>query len=116
MSRPGGFTVALGLWLGLLSGVLWAMAGPGLPAALSSGAAVGALLIAVIARAGGRRSGDAGIDPDASLGSIVVAFGAMTAVVGSAFGVWLVMIGVECAAFGAFLIFRETRASRGRSG
>ena len=75
-----------------------------------SGGAVALLALALLAY---RHDFRLRLVPDLSLASVLLAFGVAAALVGTAFGLWLVLLGGGAAALGLAGWARELRAERG---
>ncbi len=114
MSRTGApYLIGWGLWLGLLATVLWIWTPDPLPPALLGAAALGSVLLGVVALLQGWTERSRHL-PDSSLPTVLVAFGAAMTLNGVAFGIWLVLIGGEVFILGLALLLREHLLARRR--
>jgi hypothetical protein len=103
---------ALGLWMGVLSLVLWLWTSDDLPPALLTGAAVALALIAVFAATRpdeGQRTRRVAMS---SLPTVVLVIGLAMALNGLAFGLFLILIGSEVAALGLAGLIAQYVAER----
>jgi hypothetical protein len=90
----------LAAWLGALAAMLWVWTSDDLPPALLTGAAAALAVLALYAVARGAEPPAQRLLPESSLPTAVLAFGLAVMLNGLAFGLWLVLIGVEIALMG----------------
>jgi hypothetical protein len=106
----------LGLWMGILSLVLWLWTSDDLPPALLSGGAVFLAVLAALTATTRAQEPATRRVPVSSLPTVVLVFGLAMALNGLVFGLFLILIGAEVAALGlAGLIIQrlaERRAPR----
>jgi hypothetical protein len=97
-------------WTGVLATGILVWSGDGVASGLLGGAAVGALLIAGLRMLFGTDPRERAL-VDTSGAPPLLAIGLTLVVNGIAFGLWLVLVGLELLAFGAFLLFRDRRTA-----
>ena len=105
---------AWGLWMGAwcLTLVVWGEAA--VPLIAFGGAAAAAALVAGYLVVAAPRSDPPRTLSDTSSAPPLIAAGIVLAANGLAFGLWLVLVGAEVAAFGAGLLVAELRRARQR--
>ncbi len=109
--RPWLVPVAWALWVDVLASVIAVWSGDEVSTALLGGAALAAL-----AGAGGYALRQREISErtvvETSAAPLLLAAGTTIALNGVAFGLWLLLIGLEVIAFGTALLLRDGRAPR----
>lgn len=94
--------------LGVVGVVMFPFTTAFLPHALIWGAAVAVALLALLLWR--RPAPDVPQRlPQASVGTVVLVFGAGTMLAGAPFGLWITLLGIEISAAGVFLLVREHR-------
>lgn len=105
------FLLAWAAWLLVLGVGLLIWSGGLGPAALLAGSALPLAAFALLDRARPARTGSRAIT-ESSFGVILLAAGAALMANGLTAGLWLVLVGAEVAAAGAFLVLRELIGQR----
>jgi hypothetical protein len=104
------------LWAGMLALLCAVMALFGdigrIAPLLLGGAALGVLVLALVAALAGQRGGAERFVPDSSLATVGVAFGVALLVGGAEVGPWMLGIGAGVLALGLAGLVREQRAER----
>jgi hypothetical protein len=113
MIRPSVVLAGWGAMLAVLALVLALFSPAQYVWALLAGAALALAPLGAIVLVPGARPGEPRPHPDTSLPTVVVAAGVAVIALGLAAGPWLVVIGAEILALGAFGLIRELRAQRG---
>jgi hypothetical protein len=106
----------LGLWMGALSLLLWLWTGDELAPALLTGAAVALVAIAAWVATLREQAPGPRTLVESSLPTVVLVIGLAMMVNGLTFGLFLILIGAEVAAFGLALLARQLWLERGRRG
>jgi hypothetical protein len=103
-----------GLWVGTLALVLLIWGEATVPLIAFGAAAAGAAIIAGYLALSSLQADPPRTVSDASLSPPLIGAGIVLACNGLAFGLWLILIGAEVAAFGIGLLVAETRRGRAR--
>jgi hypothetical protein len=108
----GDWTVlaAWSAWTGVLAVGVLVWSGDGLAPALLGGVALGALLLAGLRASIGEGPEERTL-VDTSAAPPSLAIGLTLVANGIAFGLWLVLVGLELIALGGFLLLRDRRAA-----
>jgi hypothetical protein len=105
---------AWGLWIGAWAVVLWIWGEATVPLiAFGTAAGAAALIAGLLATSSLKADPPRSVD-DSSLSPPLIAGGIVLICNGLAFGLWLVLIGAEVAAFGLGLLIAELRRTRAR--
>lgn len=112
MIRPSVVLAGWGAMLAVLALVLLAFEPTEYPWALLLGSALSLAPLGWLMLVPGHRADEPRSLPNVSLPTVVVAGGVAMIALGLAVGAWLVVIGVEILALGAFGLIRELRAQR----
>ena len=113
--RRGALTFgAWGLWLGAWALTLLIWGEETIPLIVFGGAAAGAALVSGCVALSPPQSDPPRTLSDRSAAAPLIAAGIVLAANGLAFGLWLVLIGAEVAAFGTGLLVAELRRERTR--